>query len=401
MPKRSVSRITKTAIDQAAPATFLWDSEVRGFGVRVTAAGSRSFVLQYRTLKGEQGKLTIGRYPEMTVEQARKIAREHRVAVDKGGHPSRDKKAVRKAPTLADYAANYCDVYAAAKPLRSSTIKEARRVLDRYALPKFGKKKMDDILASDVRAMVASAREGSGQGQATRLRAVLSKMFNLAIADEVRVSNPCVGVDRGPDNQRWEFLPPHHVGALLEACDASDDREAANAVRLLLFTGARLREVLHAEWTQFDLAKGYWTKPSSHTKQKKVLRLALSAEPVEILERLEIERTTKFLFPGRCGLKPRHDLKGPWKRLLKAAGIGHYRLHDLRRTTASFMLSTGSDLMTVGKSLGHTQASTTQRYAQLFEDVQRAGLSRAVDLMTAAAKTQEAASPSAISRPRS
>lgn len=391
MPKRSVSRITKTTIDQAAPETFLWDSEVRGFGVRVTAAGSRSFVLQYRTLKGEQGKLTIGRYPEMTVELARKIAREHRVAVDKGGHPSRDKKAMRAAPTLADYAANYCDVYAAAKPLRPSTIKEARRVLERYALPKFGKRKMEDILASDVRAMVAGAREGSGQGQAARLRAVLSKMFNLAIADEVRVSNPCVGVERGPDNQRWEFLPPHHVAALLAACETADDQETANAVRLLLFTGARLREVLHAEWSQFDLVKGYWTKPSSHTKQKKVHRLALAAETVRILQCMETDRQTKFLFPGRCGLKPRHDLKGPWARLLKASGIGHYRIHDLRRTTASFMISTGSDLMTVGKSLGHTQASTTHRYAQLFEDLQRAGVSRAVSRMAAAVEATEAA----------
>jgi integrase len=383
MRKPRLTRITKTTVDQAPPKTTVWDSEVRGFGVRVTAAGARSYVLQYRTVKGEQGKLTIGRYPEMTIDEARRIAREHRVSVDKGGHPSQDKKALRTAPTLADYAANYCDVYAVAKPLRPATIKEARRVLGRYALPKFGKKKVADIVSSDVRAMVAEARHGSGQGQADKLRAVLSKMFNLAIADEVRVSNPCKGVDRGPDNQRWEYLPPEHVKALLAACDGFPDRHAADAVRLLLFTGARLREVLNAEWSQFDLEGGFWTKPSSHTKQKKVHRLALETVTLALLREMKTIGHPTFLFPGRCGSKPRQDLKRPWKQLLVAAGIGHYRLHDLRRTTASFMLSTQSDLATVGKALGHTQAQTTQRYANIFQNNQRLGSERAVAAMIA------------------
>lgn len=383
MPKRSVARITKTAIDQVRAGSYLWDSEVRGFGIRVTTAGARSFILQYRTHKGEQGKLTIGRYPSMTVEEARKIAREQRVAVDKGGHPSRDRKAIRLAPTLADYATAYCDVYGKTRPLAPATIKEARRALVTYALPRFGKKKMADVTASDVRSMVADARERSGYGQANRVRAVLSKMFNLAIADEIRISNPCKGVERCAENQRCEYLPPEHVRALLTACDAYDDQAAANAVRLLLFTGARLREVLNAEWAQFDLNAGFWTKPSSHTKQKKMHRLGLAPETVELLRRMENDRLSNLLFPGAGGFKPRCDLKRPWAAILKMAGVGHYRLHDLRRTNASFMLSTHSDLATVGKALGHTQAQTTQRYADIFQSVQRAGTSRAVAEMLA------------------
>lgn len=381
MPKRSVTRITKSTIDQTPPGAFLWDAEVRGFGVRVTAAGTRSFILQYRTLQGEQGKLTIGRYPGMTVDDARRIAREHRVSVDKGGHPSHDKKARRVTPTLADYATNYCDVYAVAKPLRPNTVKEARRVLSRYALPRFGKKKMVDIKASDVRAMVALAREGSGPGQANRLLAVLSKMFNLSIADEVRISNPCRGVDRCPDNQRCEYLSPGHVKALLVASKSFPDQAGANAVRLLLFTGARLREVLNAEWSQFDLAEGFWTKPSSHTKQKKMHRLGLSPAALAILVRMKADAHTKFLFPGRSGLRPRHDLKRPWEALLASAGIGHYRLHDLRRTTATFMLSNQVDLATVGKALGHTQAQTTLRYADIFQHNQKDASTRAANAM--------------------
>ena len=243
---------------------------------------------------------------------------------------------------------------------------------------------MADVAASDVRAMVADARDRSGNGQANRVRAVLSKMFSLAIADEVRVSNPCRSVERCPENQRCEYLPPEHVRALLAACDTHDDQAAATAVRLLLFTGARLREVLNAEWAQFDLNAGYWTKPSSHTKQKKMHRLGLAPAAIELVRRMETDRHPTLLFPGACGLKPRCDLKRPWASILASAGVGHYRLHDLRRTTASFMLSTQSDLATVGKALGHTQAQTTQRYADIFQSVQRAGTSRAVAEMLSA-----------------
>jgi Arm DNA-binding domain len=118
MSKKSCSRLTKTQIEQTQPGGFVWDAEVRGFGVRVTSSGVKSFIFQYRTLQGDQGKVTVGRYPSMTVEEARKIAREHRVAVDKGGHPSRDRKEARAAATLDDYAKIYCDVYGAQKPLR-------------------------------------------------------------------------------------------------------------------------------------------------------------------------------------------------------------------------------------------------------------------------------------------
>ena len=90
-----------------------------------------------------------------------------------------------------------------------------------------------------------------------------------------------------------------------------------------------------------------------------------------------------MLFPGGGGLKPRYDLKRPWAAILASAGVGHYRLHDLRRTTASFMLSTQSDIATVGKALGHTQAQTTQRYADIFQSVQQAGTARAVAKMLA------------------
>lgn len=381
MSNRSQKRLTKNLIDQAAFGTSVWDTEVKGFGVRTTQHGVKSFIFQFRTRQDEQGRITLGRYPAMTVEEARKIAREHRVTVDRGGNPSRDRREARAAATLADYATAYCDVYGVHKPLRPATIKAARRVLILFALPKYGRRKIADITPSDVRAMCADARQRSCEGQANRLLAVLSKMFNLAIEDQHRATNPCKGISKSPERQRGEYLAPYDVSRLLTACDAHDDQSAADAVRLLLFTGARLREVLNAEWSQFNLDSGVWTKPSSHTKQKREHSLALAPESVAILRRMEIDRHCRFLFPGRSGLKPRSDLKRPWASLLAASGVGHFRLHDLRRTTASFMISTQSDLATVGKALGHTQTQTTARYATLFSTVQREASSRAASAM--------------------
>lgn len=383
MPIRTAGRLTKTLVDRAEPGSRTWDSEVPGFGLRVTAAGTKSFIFQFRSRTNEQGRMVIGRYPSMTVEQARKAAREYRVAVDQGGNPSRDRHGVRHAATLRDLADHYCEEYGPDRGLKAQTIKDARSLLDRFALPKFALQKVSDIKPSDIRSMHNDARKGSSRYQANRLRAVLSRMFTLAIQKEWRSDNPCRGVEKFPEDQRWSYLSEEQVTDLLRACDRHHDQHAANAVRLLLFTGARLREVLKAEWSQFGLDAGMWIKPSHHTKTKIVHRLHLASATVQLLRSMRADGPkSQFLFPGRDGSKPRADLKRPWAQILKTAGIGHFRRHDLRRTTASFMISTGSDLMTVGKALGQTQASTTHRYAQLFGEVERTGVSRAVERMS-------------------
>ena len=168
---------------------------------------------------------------------------------------------------------------------------------------------------------------------------------------------------------------------------------------------ARLNEVLRAEWPQFDLEAGLWEKPSAHTKTKRQHRLELEGPALELLRGMaDAKSHPVYLFPGNPklrrksapvdiktgkpkGIRPRADLKYPWREVSSIAGLKGVRLHDLRRTTASFMLSGGSSLATVGKALGHTQASTTQRYATLAASVQREGLREAGERMVASKAT--------------
>lgn len=382
MGKTNVTKLTKIKIDQADPGETVWDSEVVGFHVSKLSSGAGTFKFQYRAADGSQGKIKIGRYPSMTIDEARKIARLYRVEVDKGGNPSKARKEVRAAPTLAEYVAYYCDEYGPQKGLQLTTIRDARRVLERFALPKYGKCKIADLTARDILTMVSQARDLGSVPQANRLRAALSRVCTLAMRDvPTMVRNPVSGVGKYPEGTRRVVMGHHEVQRFLSACASYPDRQAANALLLLLYTGARKNEVLKAKWSQFDLSNAVWTKPVGHVKSKRDHTILLAPQSVELLVNMHSIRSSEWVFPGRDENKPRYDLKRPWKTICEAADLNSYRIHDLRRTLASFMISTQSDIATVGLALGHTQTQTTLRYAMLFPHIQQQGTTRAIDKM--------------------
>ena len=381
MPTKAVTRLTKTTITNAKPGTTVWDTTLAGFGVRVLESGTRSYIFQYRSIGGRSTKITIGRFPAMSVDDARQAALDHYAHVRKGGDPSIDRKAVRQAATMADLAETYCGRYAESAQLAKRTIKDARLLLDRFMIPAIGGYRPEQVSTQDIRSIHSKAREIAGPYQANRLRAVMSKLFSLAIEDDQPIKNPCRGVKRFPEDQRRKHLSGPQVTRLLEACDQLDDQNAANAIRLLLFCGGRVQETLKAEWSHIDLELGIWTRPSQHTKTKTTTTVRLAREVVEILQQMKKAATGPYVFPGRDGDKPRADLNRPWSTVRKISELDGYRLHDLRRTHASFILSAGFDLATVGRQLGHTQAKTTQRYAFLHDARHTDGVQSAVTAM--------------------
>ena len=421
MPKVSEVHLTKRVVEATDPGKYAWDNEVRGFGVRVTVKGTRSFVYRYKADK-RQGYEPIGRFPALTVEQARDkaktLAGKH--GVDHRELREQALKERRRAKTVADLEAHYLGDYAEARDLRPATLRDARIVL-RLIPETLRATKVDAVTIPDIRNLHGDAKKRSGVYQANRLLAVLSKMFSLAIEEGWRTGdNPCRGVKKFGEDQRWRNLSESEVARLLDACDAYHGKgrawrkgqakvqegaedvgealevvwqhNAADAVRLLLFSGARLQEVLRATWAEFNLEAGLWNKPSAHTKTKRQHRLELDGPALDLLKEMrERDPDGAFLFPGEpvvnergeAEARPRSDLKRPWAWISKEAGLEGVRLHDLRRTTASFMISGGASLATVGKALGHTQAATTARYAQLSQSVQREELKRAGQRMAA------------------
>jgi integrase len=203
---------------------------------------------------------------------------------------------------------------------------------------------------------------------ANRMVAILGKLFTLAVKWKLRTDNPAKGVERNQEHPRKRYLSPAELHKLTKALNEDRNQQAADVFRLLLLTGARRGEILSAQWGDIDLTAGTWTKQASTTKQKQHHQVPLSAPARQILTRLrEKNPTSPYVFAGRNG-PLKGNIKRHWKRVCAAAGISGLRIHDLRHSYASQLASAGVGLHVIGQLLGHSQVSTTHRYAHLFDD---------------------------------
>jgi integrase len=381
-------RLTETLLKNLSPPAkgnqITYDTDLKGFGVRVTANGAKAFVLNYR-IGGQERRLTIGGYPEWTAAAARKEAEGYKRQVDQGVDPMAQRHEDRAAATMADL----CDLYIKRHlPKKSpSSQKDDLAIISKIILPRFGKTKAASIRYADIEALHHEMTT-TAPYRANRTVALLSKIFSLAIKWEEVAENPTKGIERNPEHPRARYLDRAEVERLLAILATHPNQLAANAVRLLLLTGARRNEVLSATWDQFDLEGGYWAKPAASVKQKRLHRVPLSSHALELLRDMRSKAHSElFLFPSSDAGKPITDIKKSWASICKRAGIEGVRLHDLRHTYASTLASGGSSLLVIGALLGHTQAQTTHRYSHLFDDPLRAATEKAGALVTTSSLT--------------
>jgi integrase len=199
----------------------------------------------------------------------------------------------------------------------------------------------------------------------------------------MRSDNPASGFIRNPEHPRERFLGRKEIERLSVVLSEHENQRFAHIVRLLLLTGARKGEVLNARWDQFDLEAGVWTKPAATTKQRRLHRAPLSSAAVQLLLmiRAGVPDDCPWVFPGDAEGKPVQEVKRFWDDVRAKADIRDARLHDLRHTFASLLVSGGMSLPMIGKLLGHTQVQTTQRYAHLYDDPLRAGVNEVGDML--------------------
>ena len=239
--------------------------------------------------------------------------------------------------------------------------------LEKHALPALGElTKVADVTWAQVEAMHRKIVRKGSPVMANRVVTLLAAMFKRAIRKGWRKSddgNPAAGIQRVREESRERFLNLEEMNRLQAALATSRNKRSVQAVMLLIATGARSRRILGATWSQFDLAAGVWSKPSSHTKQKRTHVVPLNAMALAVLREMHAERRgdSPHLFPGEPG-KPQQDLKKFWGRVRAKAGIPDVRLHDLRHTFASYAVARGLPLYSVGKLLGHSNAATTAKY---------------------------------------
>lgn len=368
MPKIKLSKSIVDRLPVQENDVIYWDEHLQGFGVRVKASGVKSYVIQYRTRQtGRSRRKTLGQHgPLLSFSQAKELAKGYLSDVVRGHDPVASDVADRNAPTVAVLASEYLSKHALPKK-RPKSIRNDRSMLERLILPKLAGFKVSEVRHQDIQALHNGLSETPYQ--ANRTLSLLSKMFELSIRWGWRADNPVRGIEKFHEEKRHRWLSDNELGRLTSALDEHANQKAANAIRLQLLTGSRIGEVLNAQWTDFNLDRRVWIKQSHHTKQKITEHLPLSSGVCDLIEEMEKTRTeSQYLFPGRDLNKPISDLKVFWSSVMEASGIDGYRIHDNRHTYASQLVSGGMSLAIVGRLLGHTNPSTTQRYAHLADD---------------------------------
>ncbi|MBN9565687.1 MAG: tyrosine-type recombinase/integrase [Alphaproteobacteria bacterium] len=368
--------LTKKFVDKLASNPnkdyCIWDDEIKGFGVRLNPGGTKTYLYQYRNNLKQEKRHKIGVHGKITTEQAREQAKTLASQVSLGIDPSKKQQPADKVYLISNLADEYIAGHASTHKRKKSREGDIW-LLERIIIPAIGKIHVKEITQKDISHLHQKLLHKPYQ--ANRVLALLSKMFSLAVNWGWVDKNPVIGVSRYFEEKRERWLQDEELDRLWQVLDQYNGYPTADAIKMLILTGARKGEVLNATWDQFDFNRGVWIKPSHLTKQKKTEHVPLSEEALafllQIKEGSQSHSQSQYLFPGRKPGEPLYEIKKFWATVLKKAGIENLRIHDLRHTYASHLVSSGLSLSIVGKLLGHTQAATTQRYAHLADQALR------------------------------
>jgi integrase len=382
------NRLTEAAVKRLpTPAKgnrITYDPALPGFGVRITAAGHRAFVLTYWNRAGRQRRYTIGSFPDWSVAGAREEARRLKRAIDQGDDPLAEVAAERAAPTVNDLIERFLEEHVARKRLRTQY--DYRNMIERHLRPALGRMKVAEVAWGDVDALHRGITKTGRATQANRVVTMVAKMFTLAIRWKMRADNPAKGIERNQEQKRKRYPSGDELKRLTAALDQHADQQAADIFRICLLTGCRSGEAMAARWVDLDLTAGIWTKPGSTTKQKTDHVVPLSAPVRQLLTELRHKTNGPWVFPADSKPGHRVTVQKSWLALCTAARITGLRIHDLRHGFASQLVSGGASLPLIGSLLGHSNPQTTARYAHLFDDPQRAAVERVGAVISNAGK---------------
>jgi integrase len=399
--------LDRVPLPENGQRAYVYDSATRGLALAVSPAGKKVFVL-YRKVAGRPERITIGPYPDLSIEQARDRAAELNGAIARGENPSAKLRKVRDEMTLDEMFKAYLEHYA---KVHKKTWANDQSIFDAH-LNAWRVRKMSEIRKMDVTTLHSRIGSKSGKYAANRVVELLSSMFNWAIRDQDwEGENPAAKVKAFRERKRERFLQPEELPAFFKALGAELNETVRDYIFLSLLTGARRANVQAMRWEQINWATSTWKIPE--TKNGESVTVALSVPAISVLENRKASSASEWVFPGRGSSGHLIEPKSAWKRILESAakiqrkdwleanpkktdadyekenpgaGFRDLRIHDLRRTLGSWQAATGASLPIIGKSLGHKSVTATQIYARLNLDPVRASVNKATDAMLLAAK---------------
>lgn len=389
-----MGKITKRLVDALKPDPagkdqFVWDSELKGFGVRVKPSGAASYIVQYRTVHGQTRRLAFAKVGTLTPDEARSTARDKLAEASKGGDPSAERKAVRKAMTVSEL----CDLYVAAveageiagrrgKTKKASTLTTDRGRIDCHVKPLLGTRIVASLTPEDIERFQADIASGKtkpkeekkgrggrirgGKGAAARVIAMFGAILEFAKRRKIIDTNPARGVQKFADGKRERFLSPEELGKLGAAmCDGADEYENATgmaAIRFALLTGCRKMEVLRLRWDEMDARTGCIR--FEDTKTGAQLR-PVGAAALDHLGTLKPVEGCPFVFPSDRTEEHFVGMAKVLQRLCTRAKLQGVTIHVLRHTFAATAAEMGYSVLTIAGLLGHTMPGVTARYAHV------------------------------------
>ncbi len=383
-----ISINTVKALKSGAKDICLWDSELRGFGVKMTPAGTRTYLVQYRVggRRGRTRRVTIGQHgspwtPDKARDQAKRILGQ----VANKEDPAEDRTRARQAITVTEL----CDLYLSegVANKKASTVAMDRNRIELHVKPLLGKRRARDISQDDIERLLNVIAKRAGKGAASRTVGMVGGIFSFAVRKRLCGRNPVRGVERFPDKKVERFMNSRELARLGEVLTSAEGEGvnpyAIAAIRMLVCTGCRKAEALTLRWDHIDWDHGCLRLPDSKTGAKTV---ALGAPAIELLHGLNRVEGNPYVFPGTKDGTHLVGLQKIWERLRKRAELSDLRLNDLRHSFASVAAASGDSLLIIGKLLGHKNASSTARYAHLGDDPLRSAANRTSQQIAAAMK---------------
>ena len=370
---------TKAALLKAPPAAkgkrdYHYDTKESGLILDVTDKGTKSFYL-YKRIDGRPERVLLGRFPDISIENARTMAAKAKGEIAHGNNPQNEKRAIRAEITFEELFSEFMERYS---KIHKRSWKYDEREVNKY-LSHWFKRKISTINKNEIGKMHSRMGKENGIYAANRILERIKVIFNKAIEWGWQGENPAKGIKKYKEKSRDRFLHPDEMPRFFESLALEENDAARDFLMLSLLTGARKSNTLAMRWEEINFDRETWR--IEETKNSEPHIITLSPQALEILKERKLKSSSKWVFPGKGKTGHLADPKKAWHRVLQRAGIQDLRIHDLRRTLGSWQAAAGANSYIIGKSLGHKSQQSTAIYARLNLDPVRDSVNQATEAM--------------------
>lgn len=372
---QNISSPVKSEAKKGGVYDIYYDEKEKGLTLLVSNGGAKTFYL-YTKVHGKPERIKLGGFPEISIEQARKLARHNKGLITSDINPNQEKHKLRQEITFKELFEQYMERYSKRE---KRSWKYDEREVNKF-LSHWFKRKISSISKQEIQNLHEKIREENGLYQANRILERIRSIYNKAIEWGWNGGNPSLGIKKFKEQSRDRFIYPEEMPKFFESLKVEENETVRDYVWLSLFTGARKSNVLSMRWSDINWHAEEWRIPI--TKNGESHTIPLVSKALEILENRKLNANSEWVFPSATS-KSGHliDPKKGWKRILDRAGIKNLRIHDIRRTLGSYQAITGASLSIIGKSLGHKSSAATEVYSRLNNDPVKASMEMAINKM--------------------